>query len=115
MVEGLRQIQSPTLVLLGEFDIVSLGPSNVFTREIPGARHVILDGIGHMTAIEDAARTGSRDLGFRGRLANEPCAANRRLADKSLLRNATAIPKKIRHLAFRDRYHLELLRKEVLL
>jgi pimeloyl-ACP methyl ester carboxylesterase len=57
MVEGLRQIKCPTLVLLGEFDIVFLGPSEILAQEIPDARHVILDGIGHMTAIEDPQRT----------------------------------------------------------
>jgi pimeloyl-ACP methyl ester carboxylesterase len=57
MVEGLRQIRCPTLVLLGEFDIVFLEPSQILAREIPDVRHVILDGIGHMTAIEDPERT----------------------------------------------------------
>lgn len=57
MVMGLRQIQCPTLVLLGEFDIVFLEPSQIMAREIPDVRHVILDNIGHMTAIEDPERT----------------------------------------------------------
>jgi pimeloyl-ACP methyl ester carboxylesterase len=52
MVEGLRQIKCPTLVLLGEFDIVFLGPSEIMAREISDVRHVVLEGIGHMTAIE---------------------------------------------------------------
>jgi len=64
MVEGLRQIKCPTLVLLGEFDIVFLGPSEILAREIPDARHVILDGIGHMTAIEDPDRTSEEILKF---------------------------------------------------
>ena len=64
MVEGLRQIKCPTLVLLGEFDIVFLGPSEILAREIPDARHVILDGIGHMTAIEDPERTIEEILKF---------------------------------------------------
>jgi pimeloyl-ACP methyl ester carboxylesterase len=64
MVEGLRQIQCPTLVLLGEFDIVFLEPSEILAREIPDARHVILDGVGHMTAIEDTQRTTQEILGF---------------------------------------------------
>jgi pimeloyl-ACP methyl ester carboxylesterase len=66
MVEGLRQIKCPTLVLLGEFDIIFLQPSAILAREIPDARHVILDGIGHMTAIEDPARTIKEILDFLG-------------------------------------------------
>ncbi len=57
MVDGLRQIKCPTLVLLGEFDIMFIKPSETMAREIPDVKHVILDGIGHMTAIEDPART----------------------------------------------------------
>ena len=64
MVEGLRQIKCPTLVLLGEFDIVFLGPSEILARETPDARHVILDGIRHMTAIEDPERTTKEILDF---------------------------------------------------
>jgi pimeloyl-ACP methyl ester carboxylesterase len=64
MVEGLRQIKCPTLVLLGEFDIVFLKPSEIMAREIPDVRHVILDGIGHMTAIEDPERTIKEILDF---------------------------------------------------
>ena len=79
MVEGLRQIQCPTLVLLGEFDVVFLEPSNILAREIPGSRHVILDGIGHMTAIEDPERTVQEILGFLETVSNEPCAASRQL------------------------------------
>lgn len=52
-VESLRKIKCPTLVLLGEFDVVFLKPSEIMAREIPDARHVIMPGIGHMTAIED--------------------------------------------------------------
>ncbi len=64
MVEGLRQIKCPTLVLLGEFDIVFIQPSDLMAKEIPDARHVILDGIGHMTAIEDPERTTMEILNF---------------------------------------------------
>lgn len=64
MIEGLRQIKCPTLVLLGEFDIVFLEPSRIMAQEIADVRHVLLDGIGHMTAIEDPERTASQVLGF---------------------------------------------------
>ena len=63
-VESLRQIKCPTLILLGEFDVVFLEPSALMAREIPDARHVILDGLGHMTAIEDPERTIKELLNF---------------------------------------------------
>ena len=64
MIEGLRQITCPTLILLGEFDLVFLGPSEILAREIPDNRQVILNGVGHMTAIEDPERTGKEILEF---------------------------------------------------
>jgi pimeloyl-ACP methyl ester carboxylesterase len=64
MVEGLRQISCPTLILLGEFDIVFLGASEIMAKEIPDNRHVVLRGLGHMTAIEDPERTAAEILDF---------------------------------------------------
>jgi pimeloyl-ACP methyl ester carboxylesterase len=52
-IEQLRQIKCPTLVLLGEYDIVFIEPSEIMAREIPDVRHVIMPDVGHMTAIED--------------------------------------------------------------
>ncbi|MHA1670507.1 MAG: alpha/beta fold hydrolase [Promethearchaeota archaeon] len=63
-VRKLRKIKCPTLVLLGEYDIVFLKPSEIMVKEIPDVRHVILDGIGHMTAIEDPKRTIEEILKF---------------------------------------------------
>ena len=63
-IEGLRQIKCPTLVLLGEFDIVFLKPSEIMTNEISDVRHVIIDGVGHMTAIEAPERTTKEILDF---------------------------------------------------
>ncbi len=63
-VEGLGQIKYPTLVLLGEHDIVFLKPSEIMAKEIPDARHVIMEGVGHMTAIEDPERTIKELLDF---------------------------------------------------
>lgn len=63
-VEGLRQIKCPTLVLLGEHDIVFLKPSELMAKEIPDVRHVIMEGVGHMTAIEDPERTSAELLDF---------------------------------------------------
>ena len=63
-IEGLRQIKCPTLVLLGEFDIVFLKPSEIMANEIPDVRYVIIDGVGHMTAIEAPERTIKEILDF---------------------------------------------------
>lgn len=69
MVEGLRQISCPTLVLLGEFDIVFIRPSEIMAEEIPDVRHVLMEGIGHMTAIEDPERTVKEILDFLNTVA----------------------------------------------
>ncbi|MHA2008032.1 MAG: alpha/beta fold hydrolase [Promethearchaeota archaeon] len=62
--EGLKQIKCPTLVLLGEFDVVFLKPSEIMAEEIPDVRHVIMPGIGHMTAIENSEGFMSEILDF---------------------------------------------------
>jgi pimeloyl-ACP methyl ester carboxylesterase len=51
-IEGLKAIRCPTLVLLGEHDRLFLAPSALLAREIPNAKHVVMPGLGHMTAIE---------------------------------------------------------------
>ena len=63
-VEGLRQIKCPTLILLGEHDVVFLEASELMAREIPHARHVVMEGVGHMTAIEDTERMVQEILDF---------------------------------------------------
>lgn len=63
-VEGLRKIRCPTLVLLGEYDVVFIEPSKVMAKEIPDNRHVVIPGVGHMTAIEAPEETGRQILDF---------------------------------------------------
>lgn len=63
-IEGLRQIKCPTLVLLGEYDVVFIEPSKLMAKEIPDVRHVVIEGVGHMTAIEDTERTVRELLDF---------------------------------------------------
>jgi pimeloyl-ACP methyl ester carboxylesterase len=52
-VDLLRQIKCPTLVLLGELDSMFIESSELMAKEIPDCRHVVMKGVGHMTAIED--------------------------------------------------------------
>jgi 3-oxoadipate enol-lactonase len=63
-IDELRKIKCPTLLLLGEYDIVFLKPSEIMANEIPDVRHVIIPGIGHMTAIENPERTIKEILDF---------------------------------------------------
>lgn len=63
-VEGLRRIKAPTLILLGEHDIRFLERSELMAKEIPNAKHVIMPGVGHMTAIEDPEGTAKELLHF---------------------------------------------------
>ena len=69
MVEGLRQIKCPTLILIGEFDIVFLEPSQLMAKEVPDNRHVVMPGLGHMTAIEAPKWTANEILDFLGCVA----------------------------------------------
>ncbi len=52
-VDLLRTVKCPTLVLLGEFDLMFIEASELLAKEIPDVRHVVMKGVGHMTAIED--------------------------------------------------------------
>ncbi|GAH08765.1 unnamed protein product, partial [marine sediment metagenome] len=36
----------------------------IMAKEIPDVRHVVMSGLGHMTAIEDPKRTIAEILGF---------------------------------------------------
>jgi len=76
MVDGLRQVQCPTLILIGEHDIVFIKPSELMAKEIPDNRHVVMPGIGHMTAIEDSENTIRELLDFLD-CVNNTGSANR--------------------------------------
>ena len=65
-IAGLRQISCPCLVLLGEHDVLFIKPSELMAREIPNVRHVVMQGLGHMTAIEDPDRLAKELLDFLG-------------------------------------------------
>lgn len=63
-VARLRGIGCPTLVLVGEHDTMFVAPSEQLARVIPDATLVVLDDVGHMTAVEDPDRTISTLLAF---------------------------------------------------
>jgi pimeloyl-ACP methyl ester carboxylesterase len=63
-IRELRGISCPCLILLGEHDVLFVKPSEQLAREIPNNRHVVLEGRGHMTALEDPHRTAAEILDF---------------------------------------------------
>jgi len=63
-VKLLRGIPCPCLVLLGEHDTMFIKPGELLARTIPDVEHVVLEGLGHMTAIEDPERTAAELLSF---------------------------------------------------
>jgi pimeloyl-ACP methyl ester carboxylesterase len=63
-VKLLGGIQCPCLVLLGEYDVMFIKPSELLARCIPNVKHVVLEGLGHMTAIEDPDWTCKELLSF---------------------------------------------------
>jgi pimeloyl-ACP methyl ester carboxylesterase len=75
MVEGLRQIKCPTLLLIGEFDHVFIKPTELMAKEIPDNRHVVMRGCGHMTAMEAPKWTAHELLDFL-ECVNKTCRSN---------------------------------------
>ena len=63
-VTGLKGISCPCLALLGEHDVLFIKPSGLLVRCIPNVKHVVMSGLGHMTAIEDPAGTSKELIGF---------------------------------------------------
>lgn len=60
-------IKAPTLILWGEKDrLAPLELGQRFARDIPGARLVVFDGLGHVPQEEDPARTVAEVRGFLG-------------------------------------------------
>jgi len=67
-VKRLGEIGCPNLVLLGEYDVMFVKPSELLARCLPDCEHVVLEGLGHMTAIEDPERTIAELLRFLQRV-----------------------------------------------
>jgi len=66
MIDGLRKIACPVLIIVGEKDDLFIEPSRIMAEAIPDCRHVMFDGVGHMTAIESSDRLSDELLGFMG-------------------------------------------------
>lgn len=64
MVDGLRKIACPVLVLVGEKDDLFIEPGRIMAEAIPVCRHVVLEGVGHMTAIEAPDRLAHELMDF---------------------------------------------------
>lgn len=56
-VSQLRKLDFPVLAMAGELDYALVDFTKAIARNIPGARLHIFEGLGHMTAIEDADAT----------------------------------------------------------
>jgi len=66
-VKLLRGIRCPSLVIVGEYDYYMIKPSECVARNVAGSEYVVMEGLGHMTAIEDPQRLTSYVLKFLGR------------------------------------------------
>jgi pimeloyl-ACP methyl ester carboxylesterase len=52
MAAELHRIQAPTLILVGERDVLYLEDAEMMARSIPRSRKVVLPGVGHAMSIE---------------------------------------------------------------
>jgi len=65
-VEGLRAIRCPVLVIYGEKDDLFIESSKLMAAEIPGARLIEYEGVGHMIALEAPQRLARDVIEFVG-------------------------------------------------
>lgn len=65
----LKQIRQPTLVMVGEHDILTTPhQARILVEGIPGAELVVLPGVGHFCHLEDPKGFASRVAGFLKRV-----------------------------------------------
>ena len=64
MIDGLKRITCPVLIIVGEKDDLFLEPSRIMAEAIPDCRRVVLPGVGHMTAIEAPERLTAEVAAF---------------------------------------------------
>jgi pimeloyl-ACP methyl ester carboxylesterase len=54
--EVLEHFDLPTLVIIGQLDLPDFQDiADVIAKRVPGARKVVLEGVGHMSNMEDPA------------------------------------------------------------
>ena len=63
-VDRLAKITCPVLILLGQKDDLFIEPARIMAGAIPDCRHVVIEGVGHMTAIEAPDRLAEELLSF---------------------------------------------------
>ena len=63
-IAGLRGITCPVLMLLGEYDVQFIKPAELVAREVPNCMHQVLEGRGHMLALENPQELGDELLAF---------------------------------------------------
>jgi 3-oxoadipate enol-lactonase len=64
-IQRLGTIPAPTLVIVGEQDVVDFHRiADILEHGIPGATKVVMPGVGHMANMEDPARFNAMMLGF---------------------------------------------------
>ena len=67
-IAGLRGIECPCLMMLGEYDVQFIKPAELVAREVPNCTHRVLEGRGHMLAFENPQQLGDELLAFLGQL-----------------------------------------------
>ncbi|MDP3940037.1 MAG: alpha/beta hydrolase [Deltaproteobacteria bacterium] len=67
LFEALDRIHAPTLVLVGENDTYYLAEAEAMARRIPGARKVIMKGVGHAMSVEAPEQFAKVVLAFLDR------------------------------------------------
>jgi pimeloyl-ACP methyl ester carboxylesterase len=64
-MQRLETITAPTLVIVGERDVVDFHRiAEILARGIPGAKKVVMPGVGHMANMEDPTRFNALVLAF---------------------------------------------------
>ena len=63
-IEGLKTIQCPNFVLIGELDVMFRKPAELLARHLPQVEYKVMSGRGHTLAIEDPRGTAEALLGF---------------------------------------------------
>jgi len=71
-IDTLEQLTVPVLVLVGEHDVPCFKEmSAVLARRIPGARHHVVPGAGHMVNMEQPAAVNELLVGFLAQLSGD--------------------------------------------